>query len=188
MPWEEPGESWQVPAESDPPPRLPGEAARGKPSPAGPSERRAHTARRRRGGAPAGRGQGRRRGRCRGPLPAQPLASPEEVRARAAAAASVALANSRGARSDSARRAASFRLGARGRLSAAGSAAQCPARRPQLAAVASCPVRPEGGGPPAPSRGSATGSAPAPRLQPPALRRRHTPRPAPRGREAGLWP
>lgn len=189
MPWEEPGESWQVPAESDPPPRLPGEAARGKPSSDGPSERRAHTARppprgsssRARGGEEAGavprpppRAAPRQpRGGCRQKPPLPP-----QSRSRTAA----------GLAADSARCAASVRLGARRRLSPASSAAQCPARRLQPAAVASCPVRPEGGGGPAPSRGSATGSAPAPRLQLRALRRRRTPRPAPRGREAELGP
>lgn len=148
---------------------------------AGPSERRAHTARPPPRGSSGG--QGRRQGRRCGPLPARPLASPQELLPGAAAAASVALAKSRGARLGLG---PPLRLGARRRLSAAGGAAQCPARRPQPASVASCPVRPEGGGAPAPSRGSATGSAPAPRLQPRALRSRRTPRPAPRGREAEL--
>lgn len=87
MPWEEPGESWQVPAESDPPPRLPGEAARRKLRSAGPSglRRSLRAPRSYRPPAAAGElppGEGRRRGRRRGPLPAQPLASPEKAAGR----------------------------------------------------------------------------------------------------------
>lgn len=127
MPWEEPGESWQVPAESEPPPRLPGEAARGKPRAAGPSGLR-RSLRTPRSFRPPAAGElrpGERRGGGGGGAEALSPRSPSPAQGRllaeaaAAAAASVALANSRGAR---------FGLGpprrleARRRLSAAGGA------------------------------------------------------------------
>lgn len=96
MPWEESGESWQVPAESDP--RLPGEAARGKPSSAGPSECGAHTARPPPWGKlRPGEGRGGGGGGAAAPSPRSPSPAQRRLPAEAAAAASVALANSRGA-------------------------------------------------------------------------------------------
>lgn len=105
MPWEEPGESWQVPAESDPPPRLPGEAARGKPRSAGPSgfRRSLRAPRSYRPSAAAGElrpgeGRGGGGGGAAAPSPRSPSPAQGRLLAEAAAAASVALAHSRGAR------------------------------------------------------------------------------------------
>lgn len=179
MPWEEPGES-------DPPPRLPRGGCSGKAA----LRRSLRAPRSYRPPASAGelrRARGGGRGGAAAPSPRSPSPAQRRLLPEAAAAASVALSVS-GLDSESARRAASVRLGARQCLSAAGGAAQCPAQRPQPAAAASCPIRPEGGEALAPSHGSATGSAPAPRLQFRALRSRRTPRPAPRGREAELGP
>lgn len=68
MPWEEPGESWQVPGESDP--RPPGKAARGEPRSAGPFTAPCRPSRPTAAARP-GRRDEKRWGRRRGPLLAQ---------------------------------------------------------------------------------------------------------------------
>lgn len=128
-----------------------GEAARGDPLSAGPSGRRAHAARppaRRRGGAPAahlplpvpGEGRGGGGGGAAAPSPHKPRDGPEEAagrsRRRRLSRAHTRPRGSPQAGLGSARRTASLRLGARRRLSAAGSASRCPGRQPQRVAAA----------------------------------------------------
>lgn len=219
MPWEEPAESWQVPAESDPSKAAPrgGDGGRllgATPSPPAPQgaalmppvrppaaagEPRPPTCLcqcRARGGEEAGAAP-------RPPPRTSPATAPRKPPGGAAAAASVALTHGRGARLrlGSARRAALPRF-ASGLVAAsvrraahpaaqAGSRSGWPPLQARLGSVRLVPSR----GRPGPPRLPAAAPLSSRRLRArrldcsPALltlRRRATPRPAPRGREAGL--